>query len=299
MHQQRVLAKSCQDNILDIPNGLYGMDDVKPLLFSNHSSIFYKDLEMDLVNVEFYTRAPCIVYIKTGKEIITTCHNEAYEVAAGEMIFLPKGLVLHSDYIHEGEGLSAYLLFLGPGVLSEFLSTGFAQPSVVSNEEAIFKIEIGDIVEEYFTSLHSVYDSLNNPPNLLQIKLLELLHLLDINDDGSLRKSLSAVQRSGAKRNIKRLMEQYAISKLSSKDFAVLSGRSVSTFNRDFKALYGTTPKQWLIDQRIEHAHSLLAEYNWSVTAVALEVGYSNVSHFISAFKKKYGKTPHQIKLTE
>jgi AraC-like DNA-binding protein len=296
MHQRRVLAKSCEDNILDIPKGLFGMRDVKPLLFSNDASIFYKDLEMDLVNVEFHTSAPCIVYIKSGKEVITTCRNESFEVGPGEMIFLPKGLILHSDYIHECKGLKAYLLFLGPAVLSEFLSTGLNHASAVSNEEAIFKIETGNAVKEYFASLRSVYGSLDNPPNLIQVKLLELLHLLDIHDDGKMRNSLLAVQRSGAKRNIKRLMEQYAISNLSSKEYAALSGRSVSAFNREFKALYGTSAKQWLIERRIEYAHSLLSEHQWSVTAAALEVGYGNVSHFISAFKKKYGKTPHQIK---
>ncbi|MET0064574.1 MAG: AraC family transcriptional regulator [Candidatus Thiodiazotropha endolucinida] len=295
MLHQKALAQYCENNILDIPKSLFDMRDVKPMLFNNESSIFYKDLESDLINIEFHTLVPCIVYIETGKEVITTCHNESFEIGPGEAIFLPKGLNLYSDYIHEEKGLNAYLMFLGSDVLSRFLSTGPTSSFSVSNEEAIFKTEVDRIVKQYFKSLHSVYGSLNNSPHLLQLKLLELLHLFDIHDDGRLRKSLLAVQRGGAKRNIKRLMDQYALSNVSAKELAALSGRSVSSFNREFKTLFGTTPKQWLIERRMAYALSLLSNH-WSVTATATETGYSNISHFITAFKKKYGKTPHQIR---
>jgi AraC family transcriptional regulator, exoenzyme S synthesis regulatory protein ExsA len=299
MYQQRTLAQYCENNILDIPKALFEMRDVIPMLFNDGSSIFYKDLERDLVNIEFHTRVPCVVYIQTGKEIITTCHNESFEVGPGEAIFLPKGLNLYSDYIHEENGLTAYLVFFGSEVLSRFLSAGPTPSLSITNEQAIHKIEVHRIIQEFFTSLHSVYDSLNNSPHLLQLKLLELLYLLDIHDDGNLRKSLLAVQRGSKKRNIKRLMDQYAVSDMTAKELAALSGRSLSSFNRDFKTIYGTTPKQWLIEQRMTHAHSLLAKKQWSVTDAAIETGYSNVSHFIAAFKKKYGKTPYQIKLEE
>ena len=295
MQQQRALGHYCESNILDIPKSLFDMRDVKPMLFNNQSSVFYKDLESDLINIEFHTLAPCIVYIETGKEVITTCHNESFEIGPGEAIFLPKGLNLHSDYIHEDKGLNAYLMFFGSDVLSRFLSTGPIPSISVSNEEAIFKTRVDRIVKQFFKSLHSVYGALNNSPYLLQLKLLELLYLLDINDEGSLRKSLLAVQRGGAKRNIKRLMNQYAVSKVSAKELAALSGRSVSSFNREFKTLFGTTPKQWLIERRMAYALSLLSNH-WSVTSTATETGYSNVSHFIAAFKKQYGKTPHQMK---
>ncbi|MBW9267747.1 MAG: helix-turn-helix domain-containing protein [Candidatus Thiodiazotropha sp. (ex. Lucinisca nassula)] len=297
MSNQESLAKFCENNVLDIPKVLLDMRDIKPLAVHGESSIFYKDLERDLINIEFHTRTPCIVYIKTGKEVITTFRNETFEIGPGDIIFLPKGLNLFSDYIHERNGLNAYLLFFGSDVLSRFLSTELTPPTVISNEEAIFKMKGSQVIKDFFNSLHSVCDLLSNSSHLLQVKLLELLYLLDVANNGHLRRSLLAVQRGRAKRNIKRLMDQYAISNLSAKELAALSGRSVSAFNRDFKSLYGTTPKQWLIEQRISHAHSLLSTKQWSVTAAAIEVGYSNVSHFITAFKKIYGKTPHQIKI--
>jgi AraC-like DNA-binding protein len=296
MSRQENLADYCQQNILNIPQDLFGVRDVKPMLHGEESSIFYKDLESSLTNVEFHTSVPCIIYIKSGQEIITTSQDEILKIQAGEAILLPKGLNLFSDYIYKGTGLIGYLLFLGQDVLSDFVSTQTTPNTAITNDDAIYKISANHAVKAYFKSLHAQYEFFGNSPDLLRTKLLELLYLIDINDDGSLRKSLLAVQRGGVKRNIRRLMDQYAISTLSVKEIAGLSGRSITVFNRDFKLLYGRTPKQWLIDQRMAHAHTLLSKYFWSVTAVATELGYNNVSHFISAFKSKYGETPHQVK---
>ncbi|MCG7983583.1 MAG: AraC family transcriptional regulator [Candidatus Thiodiazotropha lotti] len=296
MNRQMALAHYCEDHILELPEDLFGLRDIKPVLFNNKSSIFYKDLESDLANIEFHTRLPCIVYIQAGHEVITTSGNQSIEVGPGEVIYLPKGLNLHSDYFHTEDGLNAFLLFIGADVLAKFLSSGQTPSTVKQNEDAIVKLQAGRAVQNYFSAFYTIYDSLDNPSHLLEIKLLEILHLLDMNDSGRLRASLLAVQKGGVKRNIKRLMDQYAISNLSAKQLAALSGRSLSTFNREFKILYGTTPKQWLIDRRIEQAHELLSTEQWSVTDTALQVGYSNVSHFIAAFKKKYGKTPYEIK---
>ena len=296
MLRHEILARYCENNILDIPNALFSMRDVKPMLFDETSSIFFKALEKDLINVEFHTGAPCIVYIETGREVITTCHDETFEICPGELILLPKGLSLYSDYLHQGDGLHAYLLFFGDDVLSRFLSDESAQAMPLTNEQAILKMTVPPVVKDYFSSLHSAYNAFRNSPELLRLKLLEFLYLMDINDDGSLRRSLFATQDGRSKRNIKRLMEQFALSGLSAQELAELSGRSVSTFNREFKLLYGTTPKQWLIERRLAHAQALLADQQWSVTDAAVEAGYTNVSHFIAAFKKRYGKTPHQEK---
>ena len=96
MNDKIGLAQHCVDNVLYIPFALFRMRDVKPVLFNGDSSIFFKDLEKDLVNVEFNTQVPCVVYIESGKEIITTFNNESFTIESGEAIFLPKGLVLHS-----------------------------------------------------------------------------------------------------------------------------------------------------------------------------------------------------------
>jgi AraC-like DNA-binding protein len=91
-------------------------------------------------------------------------------------------------------------------------------------------------------------------------------------------------------------MREYRCHNLSVQDFARLTGRSPSSFNRDFKRQFGTTPHQWLIDARLDRAMELIQSTQMTVTEVALEIGYDNVSHFIKAFKTKYGQTPKQAR---
>ena len=64
-----------------------------------------------------------------------------------------------------------------------------------------------------------------------------------------------------------------------------------------FKQLYGEPVFQFLFDYKMEIARQLLASGTHNVNEVGLKVGYSTASHFISAFKKKYGVTPKKFTL--
>lgn len=77
--------------------------------------------------------------------------------------------------------------------------------------------------------------------------------------------------------------------------FAYLTGRSLSTFKRDFEKIYHTTPNRWLLQKRLEDAHYLLKEKKLRATDVYLEVGFKDYSHFFVAFKKLFGITPSMV----
>ena len=59
-----------------------------------------------------------------------------------------------------------------------------------------------------------------------------------------------------------------------------------------FKQIYGETVFAFLFNYKMEFARKLLITKKYNVTEVSFEVGYSMPSHFIAAFKKKYGATP-------
>ena len=81
---------------------------------------------------------------------------------------------------------------------------------------------------------------------------------------------------------------------LTISDYASLSGRSLSTFNREFKKKYNKTPKQWLIEKKMQKAHTYL-NTGQNVTNTAFALGYQNVSHFIRAYKSVYEQTPKSM----
>ena len=59
-----------------------------------------------------------------------------------------------------------------------------------------------------------------------------------------------------------------------------------------FKQLYGDTVYAYLLDHKMEEARRMLEERQYNVNEVGLKLGYSTASHFIAAFKKKFGTTP-------
>lgn len=67
---------------------------------------------------------------------------------------------------------------------------------------------------------------------------------------------------------------------------------SLKKLKEGFKQLYGDSVYSFLLDHKMEVARKLLESGNQNVNEVGLRIGYSTSSHFIAAFKKKYGTTP-------
>ncbi len=63
-------------------------------------------------------------------------------------------------------------------------------------------------------------------------------------------------------------------------------------FRRIFKETFGTTPKQFILNARIEEAKRLLIEGISSISSISSACGFSSVYHFSRAFKAETGYTP-------
>jgi len=69
-------------------------------------------------------------------------------------------------------------------------------------------------------------------------------------------------------------------------------GLNVKKLKEGFKQIYGDSVFSFLFDYKMEISRKLLESGEHNVNEVGIKVGYSSSSHFISAFKKKYGTTP-------
>jgi len=90
-------------------------------------------------------------------------------------------------------------------------------------------------------------------------------------------------------------MERNFMFNLPLERMSYLSGRSLSTFMRDFKAHFKTTPQRWMMEKRLQLAYYLLHEKDKKPKDIYLEVGFEDLSHFSYAFKKKYGFAPTHL----
>ncbi|WP_080776723.1 helix-turn-helix domain-containing protein [Chryseobacterium phocaeense] len=78
--------------------------------------------------------------------------------------------------------------------------------------------------------------------------------------------------------------------------FAYLTGRSLAAFKRDFEKIFGTSPRKWLLEKRLQEAHYLL-ENGKKSSDIYLDLGFEDLSHFSYAFKKQYGLPPTRLLL--
>ncbi len=284
-------AQLSAGNNLVMPRDLYAMRDMTALMHHGDAAIFYNQLEQDLINVEFSAQQPCFVYVSQGSERITNSLNQSYELTADTASFYSPGHNLHSDFVHSKNDLRAYLFFFDEQTIAKFLLSQDKK----NHQKFGPLLQGGASFGQLFTAVHDLHQRNINSPQLLQLKLLEFLHLLALhNPSVSFTKLLSQNQQNRGKRNLHRLLQDDQLLHLNVEQLANLSGRSVSSFNRDFKAQFNTTPKQWLQQKRLQQAKSLLQNQQSSVTDIALQLGYTNVSHFIKAYKTCYGLTPKQ-----
>jgi AraC-like DNA-binding protein len=77
--------------------------------------------------------------------------------------------------------------------------------------------------------------------------------------------------------------------------FAYLTGRSLSAFKRDFKAIFDATPNHWLIERRLREAYVLIGQEHRKASEIYLELGFEDLSHFSLAFKKLFGVRPTEL----
>lgn len=82
---------------------------------------------------------------------------------------------------------------------------------------------------------------------------------------------------------------------VSTERFAYLTGRSISSFKRDFKQVFNDTPSHWLIQKRLREAYFLINKKGKKPTDIYLSLGFEDLSHFSFAFKKLFGATPGSL----
>ena len=92
--------------------------------------------------------------------------------------------------------------------------------------------------------------------------------------------------------NLKDFMECHYQDNLPLEQLVQASGRSLSTFRRDFLKVFGTTLGKWLLTKRLEEAYVLIKEKKIKPSEFLLDLGFESFSHFSHSFKAYFGIQP-------
>ena len=79
-------------------------------------------------------------------------------------------------------------------------------------------------------------------------------------------------------------------------DLATLVGFTSHHLLVAFRSAFGTTPAQYLIDQRIRKSQWLLLHTSKEITSIAMDTGFASHSHLSTAFKNRVGCSPSEFR---
>ena len=263
----------------------------------NYSGIFlscYVDNKTTCVHA---TKDHSLVYLYAGKLILEEGNKETI-IHPGECIFIRRDhRVKMTKYYSETEQYKGITMTFRRNFLRNFynkLDKNDIPKNVTAPEESIFKIALRPDITSLFQSLTPYFDSYIEPTEeLIKLKEQEGVYAL-LNTNKDFFPVLFDFTEPWKIDILDFLNENYMY-EFSMEDIAAYTGRSLATFKRDFSKISNTTPQKWLINKRLETAYKKLKEENKKVSDVYVEVGFKNLSHFYSAFKKQYGFSPKEL----
>jgi AraC-like DNA-binding protein len=91
-------------------------------------------------------------------------------------------------------------------------------------------------------------------------------------------------------------IDEHSQAPLDLEQIASMAGLSPFHFLRLFGAALGVTPHQYLLRSRLRRAARLLAEGMHSITEIAYEVGFADLSNFVRSFHRAAGVSPRRFR---
>jgi AraC family transcriptional regulator, exoenzyme S synthesis regulatory protein ExsA len=178
-------------------------------------------------------------------------------------------------------------IFLDQETLKKYSLDHDIKATGVYYGESNVLLDNDEFMKGYFHSLMPYFAQPEKlTPTLAYVKTIEAIELLLRNP--ALKNFLFDFSEPH-KIDLKTYMERHYSYNIPLTQFAKLTGRSLSTFKRDFVKAFDTTPEKWLQKQRLDMAYFLISQKSKKPSDVYLEVGFENLSHFSTSFKKEFG----------
>ena len=211
----------------------------------------------------------------------------------GDIFLIPRNqLATIINYPKDGEPHKTVVMHLTTARLKDFYANLDIKPKT-SISPKINYYNNHPLLESCLTSLIPYFDMTALPEDIASLKITEAITILRTIDK-EIDNILANFEEPG-KIDLVHFMERNFMFNMPLDRLGYLTGRSLSTFNRDFRKYFGTTPQKWLTTKRLELAHYELTKNKKKAIDVCYEVGFENLSHFSFAFKKQFGYTATEL----
>ena len=267
--------------------------EFQSLKIQDMTFVAYRNQDPPLKNEVFFEEHAVIFVLEGEKKFVSA--TQTIHVRKGNIVFIRRGYYVMQETIDTN--YRSLVFFFNEKLLKEFVGQhlGLFENTLLRNEEnsTLLVFETTESLEKFTESIFPYFTLETQYLNhFLGLKLQELLlHILEIDVSGQFKSILFSLYK-GEKVDLEYLMQSYYLKLLSLEELSRLSGRSLSAFKRDFQDKFNTSPAFWIKNKRLEYAGLQLENTDKNVSEISMEIGYESVSHFIKAFKEKFGKTP-------
>ena len=233
-----------------------------------------------------------LVWLLSGETKIIQA-DERFIFGAGSTFLIPRNqLATIINTPKEGLPHKAVAMHLSAKRLREFYGHETAKQKAATPK--IFGFHKHPLLESCLASLIPYFEMQENfPENIASLKINEAISILRAIDK-NIDTILSNFEEPG-RIDLAAFMEKNFMFNMPLDKFGYLTGRSLTTFKRDFFKVFNTTPQRWLTQKRLELAHYQLAEKDRKPVEFYYEIGFENLSHFSYAFKKHFGYAPTEL----
>lgn len=266
------------------------------LIGEDYMFVEYK-CPLDVENFKLWTDVPILNYVIKGKKDWTAL-EKTYQITQGEAVFIKQGVYNTKQYFDND--YCVMLFFISEDFIRRFVKNNehVVKPNkseILNNQ--IYPIEVGDSLNALFISVFNYMNQGDKiPTSLVEMKFHELFYNIALNPKNQDLVNYFCSLKQVEKSNLENIMKKNFHCDLQLKEFARLTGRSLSTFKRDFQNHFKETPGKWLNNKRLEYAKMLLQNKELNINDVCWECGFKNTSHFNSSFKEKYNYPPNQYR---
>lgn len=259
----------------------YITEDIKLSSYQDH---FFKS---DMV----FDQHMLVWFISGETKIIQSANSHTFKT--GDIFLIPRNqLATIINYPTHGKPHQTVVMHLTTERLKQFYENVAVTETGISSVD-VLSYSGHPLLQSCMASLIPYFDMDELPEQLASLKIAEaitILRSIDPKIDGVL-----ANFEAPGKIDLVTFMGKNFIFNIPLERFGYLTGRSLTTFKRDFKKYFNTTPQRWLTQKRLELAHYRIGQSQQKPIDVCYEVGFENLSHFSYAFKKQFGYAPSQL----
>jgi len=242
----------------------------------------------------------CFIFIVEGNYKI---YSEANQIRAAEKdSILMKCGNFYMEMHPSPKGLTkAVAVHFYPEVLEKLYADDiplFLKGKNQMPDPPMVRVKSDELIRRFFDSLLFYFE---NPElvteELLILKTKELLLLLDkTNNSASVRAILSNLF-SPKTYSFKEVINSHIYDHLNSSELAELSNMSLSSFKREFKKVFHTTPAKYFKKQKLKKVKELLEYSDKNISEIAFECGFSSLVALSTSFHQEFGRSPSKFRI--